>query len=331
MGSSSHEKHRENCEETKLSYMPSSAELPFYESLFRFADTTKNGIAISSKEAMQVLSLSCLSRQKLNMILKIATSGNSSILNRDQFYVAVRLIQFRQNEQSVKNLTLTVPDGVNLKPPHFEGFNSLEITGFHKSQSKGPLDGNKCGFSDVAQDSTIMPLTLRKRCFALEKEVKDLKQKLQTATEELQAVKADNDMLRKRSSPVIQSQSHCLENNDNHTPQTKHTVSDEGNQDFRALDPITTFQMAVNMPIQDNCQSTCESSESTNQAGLYIVLDRQEFTHSNNTRSFQRLESFMSDITDDMSATFKNCSKNVSQLNQSEKSKKMTFKRIPYE
>lgn len=49
------------------------------------------------------------------------SKGKIFILNKQQFFVAVRLVQFTQNQQAVQNLTLTVPEEIDLDPPYFKG------------------------------------------------------------------------------------------------------------------------------------------------------------------------------------------------------------------
>jgi len=108
-----------------LSYIPSSNELPLFEALFRSANSTNNGNMITCKEALEVFSLACVSQKKLTMILYMAKNGKSLFLNKEQFYVAVRLVQLRQNHECIRNFTLTVPDDVHLNPPYFQGISEL--------------------------------------------------------------------------------------------------------------------------------------------------------------------------------------------------------------
>lgn len=168
---------------------------------------TQNGNIITCDEALEVLCLSGISEQKLIMILNMARNSmtdKTSTLNREQFYVAVRLVQFRQNRVSVQNLTLTVPDDICLKPPYFRGISELEIEKKRLCEAhQSLLDGYSA--EDIEQSSTRSSSDLTLKCEEMEREIDKLKKELQTTVEQLNAVTKDNYILRKGVSYPIDS------------------------------------------------------------------------------------------------------------------------------
>ena len=119
------EKNEKDKKPSRISYTPSPTELRLYESLWHAADSTKNGSIVTLDETLEVLSLSGLPQPKLKIILNMISHGKIFVLNKQQFFVAVRLVQFHQNRQAVQNMTLTVPDGVDLNPPYFKSFENI--------------------------------------------------------------------------------------------------------------------------------------------------------------------------------------------------------------
>jgi len=176
----------------ELSYSPSQKELPFFRSLYRSAHKDNYNTLVSRDEAIEVLSLSRLSRKKLDMILDMSMKKGSTSLNKNQFFVAVRLIQFRQNKETVRNLKLTVPDDVDLKPPFFKGFLEAKPCDYKIDPSLGNITQDE----SEEQDMQCSNSSSSKYC-TMEKEIVQLKEELQSTREKLHLVTKDNSILRK--------------------------------------------------------------------------------------------------------------------------------------
>lgn len=197
----------------RLTFQPSAMELSFYENLFRNADATNNGKTITVDEARNILSLSSLSHNNLDIILSMVTTENESTLTKEQFYVAVRLIQFRQNRETVKNLNLTVPENIQLNPPIFKNINEkgllINSTNVDMNLNDGSSQiSNKSKESD--QSSYISSSELSFKYQAMGKELEKLKKELHSTTKQLNEVAKDNYKLRtkrskSKSPPGIQS------------------------------------------------------------------------------------------------------------------------------
>ena len=82
---------------------------------------------MTQDEAFEVFDLSTLPQHKIKIIWNMISKDKTFVLNKQQFFVAIRLIQFTQNHQSVKNLALSVPDGVELNPPYFKDITEKEL------------------------------------------------------------------------------------------------------------------------------------------------------------------------------------------------------------
>ena len=124
------------------------------------------------------------------MIFKMVKDDQSSSLTKDQFFVAIRLIQFRQNKEIVRNLTLTVPSNIGLRPPFFKDIESFRY------------DKNKCNINTPDLSTAFF----QEKCLEMHKEIIELKQKLQLTVDELHEVKKDNFVLRKSASQVTMNQ-----------------------------------------------------------------------------------------------------------------------------
>ena len=109
-------------------------------------------------------------------------------LHREQFYVAVRLVQFRQNRESVRDLNLTVPDNVYLKAPYFRGISEAE------SEKTTLVQISK--HRDIEQSSTESSTNLSLRCVEMEREINKLKKELQSTVKQLNAVTKNNFVLK---------------------------------------------------------------------------------------------------------------------------------------
>lgn len=192
-----------------LSYEPPENELPFYESVFHYADIANTGNQIQVEAARKVLSLSSISRDDLDMIIHMVTINNAYTLTRQQFYVAVRLIQFRQNNESVKNLRLTVPDNVRLNPPYFKNIDSNGTIIRNSCFKNNPeLCGNPCldfmSHEDQSSNrsSNISSSDLVLECNELRKELDKLKEKLTVSNMQLNALTKHNTILKENANII---------------------------------------------------------------------------------------------------------------------------------
>ena len=81
-------------EPLKISY--SAQELRFYSALFDKADQLKDG-QIGGREAVQFLTLSGVSRDKLRAFWVICARSSPAALTKEEFFTALRLIAYEQN------------------------------------------------------------------------------------------------------------------------------------------------------------------------------------------------------------------------------------------
>ena len=167
---------------SKSNDLISGYKKPLFESIFRAADVTKNGNIIKCDEALEVLSLSGISKKKLGMILNMVRNKEDKAcsLHREQFYVAVRLVQLKQNHQSVRDPNLTVPDNIYLKAPYFRGISEAE------SEKTTLVQISK--HRDIEQSSTESSTNSSPRYVEMEREINKLKKELQTTVKQLNAV-----------------------------------------------------------------------------------------------------------------------------------------------
>lgn len=114
-------------ETVSFKYTPQANEIPYYESLFRHADKSDNGVEIAWRDAKQFLVLSGLPRTHIHNIWNMANIDGTNTLNRRKFNVAVRLVQLRQNNKMVNSMDLTVDHDVSLKPAFFKGISGTKV------------------------------------------------------------------------------------------------------------------------------------------------------------------------------------------------------------
>lgn len=98
----------------------------YFEALFQAADVRRAG-AIGGAEAVSFFSTSKLPVEALKSIWTVADQPTSNTLDRSKFNVAVRLIQLLQNGQKGQGADLAAPDGVTLRPVHFEGVSGVSV------------------------------------------------------------------------------------------------------------------------------------------------------------------------------------------------------------
>ena len=118
---------------------------------------------ISVNDASRFLALSGLPANHLQVMISTARSGRGGssrgagsnpleMLSKADFFVAVRLVQLRQNHCRVTDLDLNVvkpEDGSEMKPPHFKGVSDVSV----------PLPGSaKSGMKTVRSASHIADL-----------------------------------------------------------------------------------------------------------------------------------------------------------------------------
>ena len=146
----------------------------YYEGLFHAATAgarrrghSSDEIAragISVNDASRFLALSGLPANHLQVMISTARSGGGSssrgagsnpleMLSKADFFVAVRLVQLRQNHCRVTDLDLNVvkpEDGSEMNPPHFKGVSDVSV----------PLPGSakKSGMKSVRSASHIADL-----------------------------------------------------------------------------------------------------------------------------------------------------------------------------
>ena len=157
------------------------------------------------------------------MILDMAKPNKDDKLNKEHFFVAVRLIQFHQNRQNVENLTLTVPRGVRLDLPYFKGFNDSppkrKISQCSNRKSVCTYPPKRTNFAPpkrkISQCSNVTNITvqsymsLSQKCEKMEKEIERLQQQLKNSIDYVRVLEQENDLLREinvsDSSPELQS------------------------------------------------------------------------------------------------------------------------------
>lgn len=137
-------------------------------------------------ETYGLLSRSCLPENKLRMILSMAKPKEIKYFDREHIFVAVRLIQFYQNHQNVKNLSLTVPDGVRLKPPYLKG-----ISDKYKSRRKKSLFSMSSTLT-AQTDASLLSLKYDK----MQDDINKLQSQLQRSIDHVLVLKQENDVLR---------------------------------------------------------------------------------------------------------------------------------------
>jgi Cytoskeletal-regulatory complex EF hand len=94
--------------------------------LFRVADTAGKG-SIGGGEAVQFFARSKLPVEVLKNIWTVADQPSTSALDLKKFAVAVRLIQLTQNGQKGQGPSLSVAEGVTLRPAFFEGVSGVSV------------------------------------------------------------------------------------------------------------------------------------------------------------------------------------------------------------
>lgn len=188
----SHSPQREK--KNKLSYDPTPEELPLFEKLFERCDVHNTRSSIMSEEAHALLSLSCLPLDVIKMIMSMTTNNGSQLLDRKQFFIAIRLVQLRQNRVSVRNLTLTVLDDVRLNPPYFKGLKAMDSV----TQFRSHVDDRTNADTNCDHNSTD-PC---EKCFKLKKEIESLRQKLKVSEQNLHKLKKENTRLRGREKNI---------------------------------------------------------------------------------------------------------------------------------
>ena len=101
-------------------YTPqTAAEAAYYDQLFMFADTNKNG-KISGSEAVTFLMTSGVGQGILKEIWNIADASRSSFLDKQEFYVASRLISLAQNQVLPNVANLAASQTAQLPLPRFQ-------------------------------------------------------------------------------------------------------------------------------------------------------------------------------------------------------------------
>jgi len=103
------------------SYHPPPTEQGYYESLFAAADQARSG-QLNGRDAVGFLSRSKLPVDLLKNIWTIADQNpKTNFLDKNKFFVSVRLIQFYQNGQSPQGPNLEADSAIMMRPPYFEG------------------------------------------------------------------------------------------------------------------------------------------------------------------------------------------------------------------
>jgi len=117
------------------------------------------------------------------------------LLNKQQFYTAIRLVQFTQNQQSVQNLTLTVPSDVSLHPPFFEGVTDSEAKNQFDSYTPS-MESNECKINEDLDETNSRSEDLSLRCFMMEKEMKKMGKTLKIAQNQVQLLSQEVSTLK---------------------------------------------------------------------------------------------------------------------------------------
>lgn len=113
----------------QLTYLPPPNELPYYDALFVTADHTNSG-QLGGREAVNFLSRSKLPLDLLKNIWGMADKPQTNTLDKNKFFVAVRLIQLFQNGEKAKDSALNCANPA-IRPPFFEGVTGVSIQPFH--------------------------------------------------------------------------------------------------------------------------------------------------------------------------------------------------------
>jgi len=173
-----------------LFYFPTK---PLFEKLFKSCDIHNTNTKVIREEVHSLLALSCLPDDVVKMIMSMTNNG-SKHLDRKQFYIAIRLVQLRQNRVSVKNLTLTVPENVQLNPPFFRGFKSSSSVAHSQSQ----VDDNTNGDTNTGRNSP----SHCDKCAKYKKEIEKLRKDLRASQENVQKLKEENARLKGREKNI---------------------------------------------------------------------------------------------------------------------------------
>jgi len=112
------------------SYTPPPNEQGYYESLFAAADQARSG-QLNGRDAVGFLSRSKLPIDLLKNIWTIADQNpKTNYLNKNKFFVAVRLIQFYQNGQTAQRQNLESDNAIVMRAPYFEGVSGVSAQQF---------------------------------------------------------------------------------------------------------------------------------------------------------------------------------------------------------
>lgn len=226
-------------------------------------------------------------------------SDETPVLKKDEFFVAVRLIQFRQNQESVRNLTLTVPSHVDLKPPYFKGISDFKL---EKSDSQDQF-GDDWNRSRPAQISNTF---FQEKCLEMHKEMIQLKQKLQATVDELNEVKKDNCMLRRSVSQIIihGSSSKLLSQCSSSKMKKKHRKQGSLlSEDPNSTSHFTPRVLSVSNETKENV------GMNDNHSPIYVEFE----TPLQKRNYYQRENSLISDLTEESG-----CERRTISLNDSE-------------
>jgi len=105
----------------------------YYEELFAVADNAKSG-QVDGRAAVEFLSRSKLPVETLKNIWIMADSNpKTNFLDKNKFFVAVRLIQMFQNGAKAQSSDLTVAGDVVMRCPHFDGVTGVSAKPFDKA------------------------------------------------------------------------------------------------------------------------------------------------------------------------------------------------------
>lgn len=119
----------------KFSYEPRESEREYYRHLFQHAKVEKQSDILPPKEAAQLFLTSGIQSDRLRMIWnmavlpapKSAKDTPPPSMAREQFNVAVRLIQLFQNRVTAKDDQLNVSDNMLMAPPFFSGISGVQV------------------------------------------------------------------------------------------------------------------------------------------------------------------------------------------------------------
>ena len=119
----------------KFSYEPRELEREYYRLLFQHAKVEKQSDILPPKEAAQLFLTSGIQSDRLRMIWnmavlpapKSAKDTPPPSMAKEQFNVAVRLIQLFQNRVTAKDDQLNVSDNTMMAPPFFSGISGVQV------------------------------------------------------------------------------------------------------------------------------------------------------------------------------------------------------------